>query len=308
MVAIFRKIFVDYQIKLFILAFAILLWFYVSLENTYEYNIPVRIVPTNVRSNYLIVNDYPREVLVKFRGKGKSLFALKSSDRKIQLDLSRYRRMAIFRLRPEMVEILPTSSVQVVKIVRPDTIVFKLERKSEKKLRVVPNVSVSLEPGYTIVGAIKKEPPAVRVSGPKSVVDTLSVIYTRKLFFSHVKSDVFGTVRLKSFRNKYVSVVPEMVHYRIDVQQLGEKTIKDIPVHLIHAPKNKQIRIIPSAITVTIEGGVSLLDSISTKDIYVYIDYKQKKAGHSDFKAIIELPPETRFSNAFPHMFKVIAE
>jgi len=308
MVSIVRKIFVDYQVKLFILAFAIFLWFYVSLENTYEYSIPVRIVPVNVRQTYLISNDYPKEVLVKFRGKGKSLFALKSSDRKIQLDLSRYRRMAVFQLRPKMVEIPPTLSVQVVQIIRPDTIVFKLERKSEKKLQVVPNISVSLEPGYTIVGAIKTEPSTVQVSGPKSVVDTLGVVYTRKLFFSHVKSDVFGTVRLKSFPNKFVSIVPEMVHYRINVQQLGEKTIKDIPVHLIHAPKNRQMRIIPSTISVTIEGGVNLLDGITRKDIYVYIDYKQKKARHGDYKAIIELPPETRFSNAFPHTFKVIAE
>jgi len=308
MVTIIRKIFVDYQIKLFILAFAILLWFYVSLEDTYEYNISVRIVPINVRSNYVIVNDYPKEVLVKFRGKGKSLFALKSSDRKIRLDLSRYRRLAIFRLRPEMVEIPPTLSVQVVQIIRPDTVVFKLERKSEKNLRVVPNVSVSLEPGYTIVGAIKTEPSAVHISGPKSVVDTLSVIYTRKLFFSHVKSDVSGNVRLESIPNRFVSIVPQMVHYRIDVQQLGEKTIKDIPVHLIHAPRNKQARVIPSTISVTIEGGVNLLDTITTKDINVYIDYKQRGVGRSNYKAIIELPPETRFSNAFPHTFKVIVE
>ncbi len=308
MVTIFRKIFVDYQIKLFILAFAILLWFYVSLENSYEYNIPVRIVPTNVRSNYLIVNDYPKEVLVKFRGKGKSLFALKSSDRKIQLDLSRYRRLAIFRLRTEMVQVPPTLSVQVVQIVRPDTVIFKLERKSERDLRVVPNVSVSLEPGYIIVGAIKTEPAKVHASGPKSVVDTLNVIYTKKLFFSHVKSDVSGAVRLESFTNKFVSIVPEFVHYRINVQQLGQKTIKDIPVHVIHAPKNKQVRVIPSAISVTIEGGINLLDTIGAKDINVYIDYKQKRARKSDYKAIIELPPETRFSNAFPHTFKVIVE
>ena len=148
----------------------------------------------------------------------------------------------------------------------------------------------------------------VHVSGPKSVVDTLNIIYTRKLFFSHVKSDVSGNVRLKSISNQFVSIVPEMVRYRIDVQQLGEKTIKDIPVHLIHAPKNKQIRVIPSAISVTIEGGVSLLDSITRKNIYVYIDYKQKKAMQGDYKAIIELPPETRFSSAFPHTFKLMVE
>ena len=308
MVNFLRKLFLNYQIKLFILAFAVLLWFYVSLEETYEYTIPVRIVPTNVRSNYLIANNYPKEALVKFRGKGKSLFALKSSDRKIQLNLSHFRRRAIFRLRPELVEIPPTLSVEIVQIIRPDTVIFKLERKMEKDLRVIPNISASLEPGYIIVGAIKTEPVTVHVSGPKSVVDTMKVIYTQKLFFNHVKSAISGTVRVESPLNKFISVIPQMIHYLIDVQQLGEKTIKDIPVNLIHAPKNRQVRVIPSTISVTIEGGVNLLDSVTAKDIYVYIDYKQGKVKHGDYKAIIELPPETRFSNAFPHTFKVIVE
>ncbi|GBD93340.1 YbbR-like protein [bacterium BMS3Abin05] len=305
---IFRKIFFDYKIKLFIVAIAVLLWLYVSIEDTYEYNFPVRIVPVNVRSNYLIVNNYPREALVKFRGKGKNLFALKSSDKQIRFDLAHYRRKAIYRLRPEMVEVPSDLSVQVLQIVNPDTVVFVLERKSERELPIIPNISMVLEPGYIVVGEIKITPPKVRVSGPKSVVDTLKILHTRKLFFEHVKSDLNGKVRLVFQENHHLTVTPKWVRYSINVQQLGEKTVKDIPVKLLNAPVKGNFRVIPSTISVTIEGGVDLLDKITAKDIYVYIDYKQRKIDHDEYKAIIELPPETRFSNAFPHTFKVVTD
>ncbi|HDL78080.1 MAG TPA: hypothetical protein ENH09_00695, partial [Bacteroidetes bacterium] len=288
---IFRKIFFDYKIKLFIVAIAVLLWLYVSIEDTYEYNFPVRIVPVNVRSNYLIVNNYPREALVKFRGKGKNLFALKSSDKQIRFDLAHYRRKAIYRLRPEMVEVPSDLSVQVLQIVNPDTVVFVLERKSERELPIIPNISMVLEPGYIVVGEIKITPPKVRVSGPKSVVDTLKILHTRKLFFEHVKSDLNGKVRLVFQENHHLTVTPKWVRYSINVQQLGEKTVKDIPVKLLNAPVKGNFRVIPSTISVTIEGGVDLLDKITAKDIYVYIDYKQRKIDHDEYKAIIELPP-----------------
>ncbi len=303
-----KKIVANYQVKIFMLVFAVFIWLYVSSQDTYEYVYPVRIVPVNVRKGYLVVNDYPKQAQVKFRGKGRSLLALRGADKQIPLNLSRFRRLAIFRLRPEMVRIPSGLSVEVLQIISPDTVIFKLERRLEREVPVISALNIQLDPGYTIVGGIQLNPRKVTVSGPGSVVDTLKSLRTKPLFFSHVNSDLKGRVRVEVPENKHLKVSPQSISYFVNVQQLGEKVIHDIPVNLIHAPRRKKLRVIPSTISVTIEGGIDLLDTIQAKDIHVFIDYRQKPKHGNDYKAIIELPPETRFSDAFPHTFKIIAE
>ncbi len=303
-----KKIVANYQVKLFMLVFAIFIWLYVSSQDTYEYAYPVKIVPVKVKQNYLVVNNYPKEALVKFRGKGRSLLALRGADKSIPLNLSRFRRRAIFRLRPEMVHIPSGLSVDVLEVISPDTVIIELEKRLERKVPVISALNIQLQPGYTIVGGIKLDPAQVLVSGPGSVVDTLKSLRTNPLFFNHVRSNLSGKVRVEVPPGLHLTISPEYVTYFVNVQQLGEKVIHDIPVTLIHAPRKKKLRVIPSTISVTIEGGVDLLNSIQAKDIHVYIDYRQKNQKGNDYRAIIELPPETRFSDAFPHTFKIIAE
>ncbi len=303
-----KKIVANYQVKLFMLVFAIFIWLYVSSQDTYEYVYPVKIVPVNVRKNYLVVNNYPKTALVKFRGKGRSLLALRGADKSIPLNLARFRQRAIFRLRPEMVRIPSGLSVEVLQVVSPDTVIITLERRLERKVPVISALNVQLEPGYTIVGGIQLKPPRVTVSGPSSVVDTLKALRTQPLFFHNVSSDLKGQVQVEIPENRHLTVSPRSVSYFVNVQQLGEKTIHDIPVTIIHAPPRRKLRPIPSTISVTIEGGIDLLNSIQAKDIHVFIDYRQKTKTGNNYKAIIELPPETRFSDAFPHTFKIIAE
>jgi YbbR domain-containing protein len=187
-------------------------------------------------------------------------------------------------------------------------VIIELERRLVRQVPVISTLSIQLQPGYTIVGGIKLKPPRVTVSGPSSVVDTLKSLHTQPLFFSHVHANLSGQVRVEIPKDRHLSVFPREVSYFVNVQQLGEKVIHDIPVTIIHAPRKKKLRVIPSTISVTIEGGIDWLNTIQAKDIHVYIDYRKKNQRGDNYRAIIELPPETRFSDAFPHTFKIVAE
>jgi len=305
-----KKLFKNYKVKLFMLFIALLIWLHAATEQIYEYDFKVEIVPVNVAPGLIVANDYPRYATVTFQGKGKALFALKNAKRSIMINLSEYRFRGIFRLRKEDVQIRPSIlNVKPIRIVEPDTVVIELDRLVKKSVAVKSKIVVQPAPGYTIVGGIVLKPDKVLVQGPRRVVKKISSIETQKVILEHVTQDIAETVPLDVKQFKRLEVIPEEVHYYVDVQKLGEKIIEDVPVQLINVPRGAKVKILPSVLTIKIEGGVEILNKITRDDILAYIDFKRQfRKGVTSYPATIKLPPGLRFSEVYPSTFKITME
>ena len=66
----------NFRIKIGLFCLAILLWFLVVTEKTYDHVTEIPIVPTQVKVGKMITNQIPEVALVKFRATGKEMLKL----------------------------------------------------------------------------------------------------------------------------------------------------------------------------------------------------------------------------------------
>lgn len=307
---ILHSIFKNIKIKIVVLVLAILLWFYVITENEYQYimNIPIRLV--NVRNGKVIINEHPRTAKVLLLGRGKSLLSLMlEGNIELVLNLHHVSNWTHTKLRNENVNIPRHSQVDVVQIVEPDSIEIILGNLVKKGVPVRPQIRVQPYQGYTKVGDYKLEPDSVWIQGAEIFLEQVDFIDTEPYEVEGVKTQLSDFVPLIPPKQKKITMLTKRVQFHANIQKLMEKRITGIPVKVRNVPPEIKVIVIPSHLSLTLEGGVEQLANITEKDITAYIDYNRKrKSTETGHPAYIETPPGIRTRDVTPQKFKLVLE
>ncbi|MFQ5707311.1 MAG: hypothetical protein ACE5HO_07665 [bacterium] len=301
----------DYKVKLVSLLFAVIIWFFVVTENEYEHVIDVPIITQNVPKGKVILNDLPATAKVKVQGSGKSLIGLSMRPQiRVELDLSGVRNSKSFAMDPKKVNLARSSgSIKTIEIVNPDSVHIVLDDFAKKKIAVVPNIKVTPAFGHTIVGDLMVNPDSVVIQGPKSIVSEITSINTAEEMFVDVMNDIKKTIALAPLPSKKVKVLQNQVTVSLDIQKLLEMRVSEVPVKVRNAPRNMIVHVIPSTLSLVLEGGAELLSTVKPEDINVYIDYARiRMSPGNEHPAVIEQPKGVSYRDVTPKLFKIVLE
>ncbi len=304
-------IFDNYKLKLIALFFAIIIWFMVVTENEYEQVIEAPITLLNTPPGKVILSEVPRSAKVKIKGSGKSLIALGvSRGARLQLDLSGIETQRTFRLGPRHVILARSAgAVRSQEILMPDTVSIRLDDFDARRIAVEPRITSTPALGYTSVGDFRVTPDSVLVSGPKSLVVQIDRVYTQELEYSDLRFDVEETVQLVPTPFEKVSIARSEVDVYLDIQMLVERTMNGIPVKVKNVPRNLKITVLPSDLSLVLEGGGELLTQLDPNDILAYIDYNRiRLSPANEFPAVIDRPEGVRYRDVKPKTFKLVYE
>lgn len=304
-------IFRNYKTKVVVLLFAVVIWFFVVTENEYEYVIEVPVTIINVPKGKVILNEIPITSKLKIQGNGKALIALSvGRGARVELDLSDVKHKKTFILGPKDVFLSRASgNIKIKEIVSPDSLSIILDDSQNKKIAVIPKFKVKTFPGYTIVGDIKLNPDSVVISGPKSIVSKINEIPTQEKEFHDLRFDLKETIPLAALPYQKVTTLTSQVEIFLDIQMLMERTINEVPVEVRHAPANMMVHVVPSTLSLVLEGGAELLSKVNRDDIIAYIDYKRvRNFVGNECPAYIETPPGVSYRDVNPKLFKLVLE
>ncbi|RMD92711.1 MAG: hypothetical protein D6813_05460, partial [Calditrichaeota bacterium] len=299
------------KIKLTVFVIAIFIWFFVVTENDYEYIIDVPVYLMNIPKNKILINEIPEKAKVKIHGNGKALIALNlSRSARVELDLSGIDSVKTFYLKPGDVLISRASgNIQVREVLMPDSITVKLDDIMIKKVPVISQITVQPYPGHTIVDSPEIQPDSINVKGAKFLVSKIDSVFTEAKVFKDLRFDLRTSVPLIPPSSPLVSYSANEVIVHYDVQKLMEITMSEIPVKVLNAPRNLVIHVVPSTLTLVLEGGAELLSQIKPGDILAYIDYqKVKYMGTNQLPAYIETPRGVSYRDVHPRFFKLVFE
>ncbi len=307
------QIFYNYKIKIVAFILAIFIWFFVVTENEYETVVDVPILPVNISPSKVVLNELPSTAKVKIRGTGKDLIALGvGRSGRIELDLSDADKSKTFLLKPQAVSLSRASdAVHSTEILMPDSVTVLLDSFYGKKVPIRPNVKVLAAPGFTAVGDLVLKPDSVLISGPRSLVTPVTEIPTVTAQFTDLTFDLKDVLTLKKPNtvNEKVDIAVTQTEVSVDIQQLIELSISGIPVQVKNVPRNLTVHVIPSTMSLILEGGGDLLAALDRHDISAYIDYDRvKDAPGLPHTAVIEPPPGITPRDAQPKTFKLIFE
>ena len=261
---------------------ATILWLFVISGDQYTMIIDFPIEARNLNAQKAYLKEVPNYAAVMLKGKGRDLFKAfilqKYAGFKLVLDLEGISQEYEFFLNdyfeknPRRV-VLPSSyKLSFVEVVYPNRIKISLDEIMKKTVPVSSNLSISLKDGYTQVGLIKFYPDSVNIVGPKAELDRINNINTIKDTLTNL-SYAFNSGLNLILPNRLINCSHTEVQCYLDIQQISERIIVDIPVKVIN--KVKGIRVFPSPQTVslTVIGGAIQISKIKSHDILVNVDF-----------------------------------
>lgn len=278
---------------------ATILWLFVISGDQYTMIIDFPIEARNLNAQKTYLKEVPNSAAVMLKGKGRDLFKAfilqKYSGFKLVLDLEgisqeyEFFLNNYFKKNPRRV-VLPSSyKLSFVEIVYPNRIKISLDEIMKKTVPVSSNLLISLKDGYTQVGLIKFYPDSVNIVGPKAELDRINNINTIKDTLTNL-SDALNSDLNLILPNRLINCSHTEVQCYLDIQQISERIIVDIPVKVIN--KVKGIRVFPSPQTVslTVIGGAIQISKIKSNDILVNVDFNSWSINQNFYEPQVSFP------------------
>ena len=299
-----------YKVKIFSTLFAILIWFLVVAGGSFDHvtTIPIEI-PTH--PDYIIVNEIPRSAKIHINGQGLVLLSfLLFNEGRLQPNFSWEEGHKIIHPTEKDVVLRGNArKLTLLGIIEPDTLHVIIERLRTKKVHIKRMFQIRPHRGYTLVGEVRLEPEMVEIRGPSSAIDTCDSIATEPLILEKVKYPIRKQIELVPPRDKRIALLQSKVLLTADIQKIMEKTLTDIPIQVINLPSNVKPLVLPPRVSITIQGGVSVVSAVSREDIRAYIDYrKPRRSKEINYTLEIEPLPEVQITKIEPERFKVVLE
>jgi len=305
-----NKYFKNIKVKFFSLLCALFLWFYIASDNVYyhTFDVPIRI--KNKPEGWVLADRIPSKVDARFKGKGKHFLSFEYDEKFIELDLKGRSQTTRFKLSPEMIKGINSDlDISPLEDIKPDTIVVKLDRFLKKKVPIQSKLEINTLNGYTQVGKVKFDVDSVTISGPRLKVNQINSVYTENIKYDKVVKDLSGKVSLEPGKYNTVDYSINTVHFKIDIQRIGEVVFERIPVEIINVPADVKVKVIPSTLSLKLQGGVDLLNLIEKTDISAHIDYSTRFRYERDkIPATIQVPDDINFTDVKPHYFELVVE
>ncbi len=286
---------------------ALILWFAVTSDKEYVYNLRVPLSIRPLEKGLVLKNIPPDYAMLKVQGSGRSLFTLGFLKQKIRLELPGLKKKQTIQLKNYLNRIqLPADlNIRILDIIYPRRIRLEVDRLAERNIPIKVAASIQPEAGYTMIG-FELSSDSVHVQGPKSTVFAKKFIRTDSLYKAHVKYPFSQKVSLHNPSPGILVLNPGKIKVRVVVEPIVERVIYDVPIDVLHLPKDLTAETDPPAISIRVRGNESLISALTPRDIRVVFDYaKNYKPGKVRYLMQISVPPKVDWLEVSPQDFQL---
>lgn len=284
-----------------------LLWFLIVLSENYITTVSYPVAFSKFPSNKLLVNKLPNHLSLEVDAYGFDLLRYKISRSlvplKIELDKNtlfktRYNDSRYFILTKYAQNLISAQISDNIKIIsiQPDSIFFDFSEKVSKRVAVKSNILYQLQKQYVINGGINCIPDSVTITGAKSVLDTVSYVYTEQYNFNIINEDIDITVELEPINGCDFLINEVGIQCKIEKFTQGSF---EIPIEITNAPDGLILKPLPNKVQVLFKAALSNYLQISPKQFNIIIDCNllDRTKDKSDYKIKLNLikSPVTAF-------------
>ena len=264
------------------LGLALLLWIFVVSQNEYTLILDLPIEARNLNVQKAHKEEVPPNASVRLRGTGRDLFKsflLKNfGGFKLVLDLEGISREYEFVLNeyfekfPQKVVLPLNYNLSFVEVVYPNRIKISLDDYSSKSVPIISNLHIKPAPGYIMVGNQIIKPEKIDIAGTKKELALINHIETINDTISGLTSFYSGEIKTKSL-GRLIKYSTNSVEISLDIQDISERIIVDVPVKIVNIPKKIRVFPSPQTVSLTVIGGVNQISNLNPTDIKVIVDF-----------------------------------
>ncbi len=272
------------------------LWTLNAMKEKYETMVNVPVEYKNLPQEYLLRNELPNTFRVTLYGQGTSLVTYRLSNRfePLVVDLSDMRSgrrsIATSSLIPNLQKQIK-SETKITKIF-PDSLIFNIERLSQKKLQVKTNGILELAQQYTYCDSVEIEPSVITAYGAKMDLDSMKAAITEEFNITDIKDTLKVNIKLKEL--PLISYSDSVVTLTIRTERFTEKNIQ-APISVCNLPRDRQLRIFPSTVSAMCKVGLSNYEKIDASSFTFTVNYEDAKHGIDKLPISIKESPSFVF-------------
>ncbi len=292
-----------FGLKVLSVAFAGLLWLFVSGDESVERGLRVPLEFQQFPVGLELLGEAPSLVDVRVRGASSALSRLGPGDIVAQLDLkSASVGRRLFQITPEQVR--TPFGVQVVQVT-PSTIALAFEPQVSRQVPVAPSLEGDPAPGF-VVGRVMAAPAKVEVVGPESAVARVTEAVTEAISVAGARAAVSDTVSVGFVDSAVRLKTPGLAQISIEiVPGPVERTIRERPVHLMNVGNNLVVRAVPSAVDVVLRGSRDGVNRVDGASVSANVDLAGLGAGSYTLPVRVENPPRAGVARVLPATVQV---
>ena len=194
-----------------------------------------------------------------------------------------------FERYPQKIVLPAKYNLTFVEVIYPNRIQISLDDYEEKTVPVLSDMLIQPQPGHIQVGDIEFEPEVIKIAGPKKDLALINHVKIKKDTLVNIVIHQRGEAELES-RGRLIEYSQKQVSYYIDVQEISEIIIPDIPVQVTN--KLDDIRVFPSPQTVSliVIGGLKRIAKLKPEEIDVIIDFNDWTSNKQFYEPTVIVP------------------
>ena len=267
------------KVKVFLifLLCASLAWLINKLSQTYTSNTTFNVTYINIPSDFLLSNTPKNELQVRLKAVGFQFLGYHLKPKEIQLDVSKVmHKDDSYYLTSDQIRIQLEAQLNNYSMLTDfdsDIIYFDFTSLETKKVPVKAMLELTYAANHILEGKIVVQPDSIQISGPKSQIDTISVIETELLKIDDLDNSFSKDVALKlpkqlngtTYSNDFVRITGNVVKF--------SELVIQVPVTVINLPPDVKVRTFPEIVEVRCQGTLEHLKELEVIDFEVVADY-----------------------------------
>jgi len=196
-----------------------------------------------------------------------------------------------FERYPQKIVLPAKYNLTFVEVIYPNRIQISLDDYEEKTVPVLSDMLIQPQPGHIQVGDIEFEPKVIKIAGPKKDLALINHVNIKKDTLVNIVIPQWSEAALES-RGRLIEYSQKQVSYYIDVQEISEIIIPDIPVQVTN--KLDDIRVFPSPQTVSliVIGGLKRIAKLKPEEIDVIVDFNDWTSNKQFYEPTVIVPED----------------
>lgn len=282
---LFKLLNKEFLFFLFFLALSGIFWLMMTLNETYEQEIPVGLRLTGIPKNVVMTTEMSDTAYITVRDKGFMLLSYITSSKlhPLTYNFSGYADRQTNKGQISVADIQKSVRHQlyastVITAIKAERLEFYFNYglNKEVEVKLVGNV---VPASNFYLSHVQFSPEKVVVYATKDKLDSIHSVTTEYQNIVNFDDTVVRKVRLKPIVG--AKIVPSTISLTLYPDILTEESV-EVPITAINKPEGLTVRTFPQKVKVRFTVGASMFRTIRPSDFQVVVDYREIAARPSD--------------------------
>lgn len=279
-------------VKLIALVVAIFIWFNASGQKEVVWLKMIPLVLENVADSLVVTGSVPAEVEISITGTKRQLILTGFKRINLAVDLAGANPgKQKISLSSRNIRLPGNVDSRSVRILEPTSIDLTLERFVTRRVQITLATSGAIPSNLFIMdGGFSITPSWTYVKGAASVVRQIESISTEPLELNKLKETIQKELPL-AYDRAQMECRPDRVTVSVRVSPKGKRILPNVPPTVLVDSDDVDARVVPSTVSLTLEGASAVLDTLSSGDVSVLLNLSGRAAGVYRIVPEVILPP-----------------